>query len=108
MNRIKLTRESLGLSQKFVAVSVGVSPASVSMWESGTKDPTRENLIKLADLFGVSVDYLLERETAGQAVTVTPEELQLLRAYRAASPDTRKAAQAVLGIQAQEKSANVG
>lgn len=74
MERLKLCRESMGLSQKFVAVSVGVSAPTVSMWESGAKDPTRENLVKLADLFNVTTDYLLEREPASICKPCSPPE----------------------------------
>ncbi len=31
-------------------------------YEDGTSEPTQENLVKLADIFGVSVDYLLGRD----------------------------------------------
>ncbi|MCQ2399272.1 MAG: helix-turn-helix domain-containing protein [Clostridia bacterium] len=31
-------------------------------YENGTSEPSQENLVKIADLFGVSVDYLLGRK----------------------------------------------
>ena len=66
MNRYKECRLASGMSQKFVALSVGVSPPMVSQWESDVKKPSKETLLKLADLFNVSTDYLLGREvTAG-------------------------------------------
>ena len=105
MNRIKTCREALGYSQKYVAISVGVSAPTVSMWESGAKDPTRDNLVKLADLFGVTTDYLLEREAAGENMAVSPDEREVLLAYRQAAPMLRAAVQAVLGMNLQEKSA---
>lgn len=57
--RIKKARETAGLSQKVVAITLGVSAPTVSEWESGKKKPSTENLKELADLFGVSADYLL-------------------------------------------------
>lgn len=63
MNRYKQCRLDNHMSQKFVALSVGVSPPMVSQWENGVKEPSRETLIKLADLFGVYTDYLLDHET---------------------------------------------
>ena len=66
MNRYKECRLANDMSQKYVALSVGVSPPMVSQWESGVKKPSKETLLKLADLFNVSTDYLLGREiTAG-------------------------------------------
>ena len=64
MNRIRETREGKGLSQKQVALEVGVKSPSVSNWESGKTTPTPENYIAMARLFDVSVDYLLGREDA--------------------------------------------
>lgn len=43
-----------------VAVSLGVSRATVNYWKKGNT-PKREILLKIADYFNVSVDYLLEK-----------------------------------------------
>ena len=100
-------RENAGFSQKYVAITLGVQPPNVSRWESGVTFPTVENLMKLADLYQVTTDYLLGRQLAGP-VDVTSDELDILRAYRSASADTRRAVEAVLGIPSQEKSALIG
>lgn len=93
MLRLKECRERRHMSQKFVALSVGVSPPTVSMWESGRKEPTRENLVKLANLFGVTVDYLLDREGAegngATAAGLTQEEAALLQIFRQLTPSGR-------------------
>lgn len=83
MTRIRACREACGMSQKYVAISVGVSAPTVSMWESGSKEPTRENILKLADLFNVSVDYLLGRDStpAGNDV-LSAEERKMLQILR--------------------------
>ena len=61
-DRIKECRLKCGYTQKYVALSVGVSFPSVSQWESGTNTPTIENFVQLADLFGTTVDYLVGRD----------------------------------------------
>ena len=66
MNRIKECRINSKLSQKFVAVTLGVAAPSVSNWESGKTQPTPENFRRLAALFGVTVDYLLGDEQMPQ------------------------------------------
>lgn len=66
MNRIRETREGKGLSQKQVAIEVGVKSPSVSNWESGKTTPTPENYIAMARLFNVSVDYLMGIDTQGE------------------------------------------
>lgn len=52
-------RKGKGLSQEKVAEYMGVSRQAVTKWESDITKPSSENLIKLAKLFGVSVDVLL-------------------------------------------------
>lgn len=59
MNRIKEAREAAGMSQQFVALSLGVKPPSVCNWENGKSAPTPANLRALAKLLDVSTDYLL-------------------------------------------------
>lgn len=69
MNRIKQCREKSNLSQKYVAVALGVAAPSVSNWESGKTKPTMENYINLAKLFCVSVEYLLGVDEDASAVS---------------------------------------
>ena len=61
VNRLIEERKKKRYSQKYVAISVGVAPSIVSRWESGIKVPSRESLAKLADLYGVTIDYLMGR-----------------------------------------------
>lgn len=60
-NNILNARRASGLSQKEVAISLGVSSPTVSDWERERKYPSIENLKQLSDLLSVSVDYLLCR-----------------------------------------------
>lgn len=62
MNRFRECREASGLTQKYVALTLGVKGPSVSNWESGKTTPTTENIAALAKLYNVSVDYLLGRD----------------------------------------------
>jgi len=57
-HRLRTLRESMGLSQWELAIRVGVYQTAVVNWEKGTRFPQWENLRKLADIFGVSTDYL--------------------------------------------------
>ena len=61
MNRFRECREASGLTQKYVALTLGVKGPSVSNWESGKTTPTTDNVAALAKLYNVSVDYLLGR-----------------------------------------------
>lgn len=57
--RIKDLREKNNLQQKDLAKELGVLDATISMWENGKRIPYSDMLIKIANYFGVSTDYLL-------------------------------------------------
>lgn len=53
MNIIRELRKKKGVQQKELSIAIGVSQPTVSDWEKNKKDPSGENLKKLADFFGV-------------------------------------------------------
>lgn len=59
--RIKEARQIAGISQKDLAAKMGISPGTLSGYESGLHDPKSDSLSKIADICGVSVDFLLGR-----------------------------------------------
>lgn len=63
---LKKLREERNLSQAAFAKLIGVSQSAVGNWEAGSREPNLETMDKIADFFGVSVDYLLGRD--GQSV----------------------------------------
>lgn len=60
--RLKELRKQNGLTQQQLAEILHISQPSYIRYEAGTAEPTQENLIKIADTFDVSVDYLLGRK----------------------------------------------
>ena len=56
---LKKLRIEKGLTQTEFATQFHVSNGAVGNWESGKRQPDSNTLVKLADFFGVSVDYLL-------------------------------------------------
>ena len=60
--KIMSLRKQYGWSQEELADLVGVSRQSVSKWESAASMPDIQKIIKLSEVFGVSVDYLLKDE----------------------------------------------
>ena len=61
-DRIREHRIKAGLSQDALAELVGVSRQAVTKWESGASSPTAANLFKLAEIFGTTVDLLMDKE----------------------------------------------
>ena len=59
-DRIKLLRESRGLTQTELAKRLGITRSGVNAWEMGITIPSTQYIIKLSLLFKVSTDYLLD------------------------------------------------
>jgi repressor LexA len=59
MNNIRKARTKAGISQKEIALTLGVAQPTVSIWESGEQNPTAKNLLQLSKMLSCSVDYLL-------------------------------------------------
>ena len=60
-SRLRELRARRGFTQDHVAKRLGCHESAVSRWESGSRFPTGEDLVALADLFEVSTDDLLAR-----------------------------------------------
>ena len=60
--KLKELRIEKGLSQRKLGEIFGVCNQTVSFWETGSREPDLDALVKIADFFEVSVDYLLGRE----------------------------------------------
>ena len=54
-------RINAGLSQSEVARRIGVDQSSVSCWEAGKRMPRAIMLVKMAELYGCSIDELMGR-----------------------------------------------
>lgn len=67
---LKELRREKAISQAKLAEILGLTQDSVSLWEKGKSIPATPYLIKLADFFGVSTDYLLGRSDDLGYVTV--------------------------------------
>ncbi|MFB9770124.1 helix-turn-helix domain-containing protein [Lactiplantibacillus modestisalitolerans] len=64
--RIRELRKKRKINQEQLGKILSVSKASISGYENGTREPDTKSLMKLAQYFGVTVDYLL-------GVDATPE-----------------------------------
>ncbi len=59
--RLKLIRKQRKISQLKLAMDLGITQNSVSRYETGEREADYKTLIRIADYFNVSIDYLLER-----------------------------------------------
>ncbi len=95
--KLRELRKERNLRQRDVAEQVGVSAQSYGYYENGINKPDPDMLVKLADFFGCSLDYLVGRSDDFGSVVVlsqtgellTAEEKLLLDCFRRLSPQQR-------------------
>ena len=81
--KLKTLRVSNKLSRKQIADLVGVSTSTIGLYESGERLPSLPVLVKLASQYKVSVDYLLDIDTAEKETLslygLTDKQIKALR-----------------------------
>ena len=70
--RLKDLREEAGLSMIELARAIGVSDAAICKWENGQAEPKISYIVRLAEYFDCSVDYLI----GGDGMTAKPKRAQ--------------------------------
>lgn len=72
MNNLRKLRKGKELSLKQLGNYLGMSESTISLYENNKREPDIATLLKLADYFDVSVDYLLDRENKKDAPLPVP------------------------------------
>lgn len=62
MIKLSELRNEKGLTQREIAKIFSISQGTYNNWENGKTQPSIEQLVAIADFFGVSIDYLVGRE----------------------------------------------
>lgn len=60
-NRLRQIRKEKGYTQQKVAMDLNISQNSISRYENGTREADYEQLVRFADYYNVSIDYILCR-----------------------------------------------
>lgn len=60
-DRIKELRTDAAISQARLAKQIGVTQKAVDFWEKGINEPKATYIVRIADYFGVTTDFLLGR-----------------------------------------------
>ena len=84
--RLRELRKSRRLTQAQVAAGINCSAATYSRYENGSRQPSMDTLLKLAEFFGVSMDYLYGRIPPDSSA-LSDYEKDMLTAFRKA-PDS--------------------
>ena len=100
--RIRALRKEHGYSQEQMARKLHLTQGAISQWENGLTVPAADQLITLADVFGITVDELLGREqhetpppparddVAALMADLSPDEQAQVRQYAEFLKSTRK------------------
>ena len=88
-DRLKLLRTSNKFTQQDLADKLEVSQRTIAFYEKGERHPDYESLLKLADIFECSVDYLLGRTNNPNEVLrkPNPDEALVVLAKNANIPE---------------------
>lgn len=82
-DRLRQSRNNLGISQRELANKIGISYTTVGAYESGTRTPSPQILCKLALTYNVTTDYLLgiERPKSNPLKTdgLSSEQIEVLK-----------------------------
>lgn len=89
---LRIEREKREWSQKTISNKLGVAASTYSNWEQGTREPDLEVLIRLADIYQISLDRLVGRNftSTPRNISVDMDLLQFFAEVQAASEEQRK------------------
>lgn len=68
MENLKALREAKKITQSQLGEYLGAKKSAISLWESGKRQPDQETLVRIANFFNVTVDYLLGRDSTPASV----------------------------------------
>lgn len=92
--KLKELRLENEMTQKYVAARLNVARSTIAGYETKNRQPSHEKLTALANLFHVSVDYLLEEDTIhldpARNTACHPEERALLTRYNKLSSRSKQ------------------
>jgi transcriptional regulator with XRE-family HTH domain len=102
MFKINELRVKTGLSMRQVAIELGIPYTTYISYEKEDREPNSEMLIKLADYFNCSVDYLVGRNENNNAFResfrFTEHEKEVIIGYRRQPVDVRNAIDTMLHV----------
>ena len=90
--RLRALREDKGLSQREVALRLGITRAAYNKYECGVSRPVRK-LEELSALFGVTADYILGKDATAMETHISDADKHMgaqVRKYMRLSQDSRE------------------
>ena len=102
VKNLRNLRLSKNISQQQLADVIGVTQQSINKYENHSTEPDIDTLVKLADYFETSVDFLIghtshpDQQTLSEDWTLTREETSLLKDYRQLSREEKESIRLIL------------
>ena len=97
--KFRSIRNEKGFTQSEMAEFLDCSQQTINVWESGQHTPKITMLVKIADSFGVSVDWLLGRKEPIRLITeIQQEEKTIVELYRKLNNEGRTEAEKMLNL----------
>ena len=94
VKNLRKLRIQRGISQQLLADIIGTSQQSINKYENHSVEPDINTLIKIADYFCVTIDYLVGRtphtDSAEKELDMSRDELLLLRSYRSLTKNEKE------------------
>ena len=100
--RLRELRKSKDLTQAQVAEGINCTPAAYNRYETGELQPPTDTLAKLADFFGVSVDYLMGRAPISDSA-LSDYEKELIKKLRSLPESVREDAMDFLDVKLEKR-----
>lgn len=117
MERLRELRKEKRLTQTQVGNYLGITVSAYGNYELGQREPSIDMLLKLADYFGVTVDYLLGRDTntvtnvapfkTKKIPTLSEEDEDMLNTYLELSDDSKRAVRYAVNMYARSENINI-
>lgn len=99
LKNLRKLRDEAGVTQKQLADAIGVSQQSINKYENHNIEPDIRTLIRIADFFHISIDYLVGHRLMCDPVDLrnfSPEEFQLIAKYRRLSQKQKSCIETVM------------
>lgn len=110
VKNLKFLRTKRGISQQQLGEIIGFSQQSIHKYETQLIEPDIRTLVKLADYFETSVDFLIGHnkpekpcEDEQHSLSLTEDETELIKKYRSLSSDEQKSIDLVIKNYIQKK-----
>lgn len=81
MKNLRKLRKEKNISMKKLGEDINVAESTISLYETGKREPDYETLKKIAEYFDVSIDYLLGRVDVRKEAASTPADKEFVAFY---------------------------